>query len=162
MDELPPEVISAVAGQCDGPSLNCLARTNSEINDAMYGYPSQAIKYVERIGPLELTRSLLNLIDPADLITYSMECDLDLSKLGKFRGERTKLIGSRPIKLVFRLGSFELKVIKSEPGVKGNTATSVKKRVTLETNFAIEVPLFINNGDVVRVDTRTDKYVTRI
>ena len=56
----------------------------------------------------------------------------------------------------------DLKVIKSEPGVKGNTATSVKKRVTLETNFTIEVPLFINNGDVVRVDSRTGKYVTRI
>ena len=56
----------------------------------------------------------------------------------------------------------DLKVIKSEPGVKGNTATSVKKRVTLETNFIIEVPLFVNNGDIVRVDTRTGKYVTRL
>lgn len=56
----------------------------------------------------------------------------------------------------------DLKVIKCEPGVKGNTATSVKKRVTLETNFTIEVPLFINNGDVVRVDSRIGKYVTRL
>ncbi|MCK4245540.1 MAG: elongation factor P [Candidatus Omnitrophica bacterium] len=55
----------------------------------------------------------------------------------------------------------DLKVIKSEPGVKGNTATAAKKKATLETSLVIEVPLFINNGDIVRVDTRTGKYVTR-
>jgi len=56
----------------------------------------------------------------------------------------------------------DLKVIKSEPGVRGNTATAAKKKVTLETGFIIEVPLFINNSDLVRVDTRTGKYVTRV
>ena len=92
--------------------MNALAQTNSEINNALYGYPSQAIEYIKRIGPLELSKKLLKLIDPADLITYTMECELDLSKLGKFRGERTILIGRYPIKLVFRLGSLDMKVIK--------------------------------------------------
>ena len=55
----------------------------------------------------------------------------------------------------------DLKVTKSEPGVKGNTVSAVRKKVTLETSLVIEVPLFINNGDIVRVDTRTGKYVTR-
>ena len=55
----------------------------------------------------------------------------------------------------------DLKVTKSEPGVKGNTVSAVRKKVTLETGLVIEVPLFVNNGDVVRVDTRTGKYVTR-
>ncbi len=56
----------------------------------------------------------------------------------------------------------DLKVTKSEPGVKGNTVSAVKKKVTLETGLSLEVPLFINNGDIVQVDTRTNKYVTRI
>ena len=56
----------------------------------------------------------------------------------------------------------DLKVIKSEIGVKGDTATAARKKITLETDLIIEVPLFVNNGDIVRVDTRTGKYVTRL
>ena len=112
MEDLPYEVIAKIGEHCDGPTFNSLTLTNSEINDALNCYPSQVIEYVKRIGPLNLSKNLLSLIDPADLITYSMECELDLSKLGKFRGERTELIGGYPIKLVFKIGSFEMKIIK--------------------------------------------------
>ncbi|NOX98063.1 MAG: elongation factor P [Nitrospirae bacterium] len=55
----------------------------------------------------------------------------------------------------------ELKVTMTEPGVRGDTASGGSKPVTLETGAVIQAPLFINNGDLVRVDTRTGKYVER-
>ncbi|MCM8783761.1 MAG: elongation factor P [Candidatus Omnitrophica bacterium] len=56
----------------------------------------------------------------------------------------------------------ELKVIYTEPGIKGDTAKSTYKPATLETGYIIQVPLFIQNGDIVKVDTRTGEYVARI
>ena len=47
-----------------------------------------------------------------------------------------------------------LKVIECEPGVKGNTATNVTKRAVVETGAEIKVPLFIDEGDMIRIDTR--------
>ena len=49
----------------------------------------------------------------------------------------------------------ELQVVSTEPGVKGNTTTNVNKPATLETGAEIGVPLFVNEGDMIRVDTRT-------
>lgn len=48
----------------------------------------------------------------------------------------------------------ELRVTECEPGVKGNTATNVQKSATVETGAVIKVPIFINEGDVIRIDTR--------
>lgn len=54
-----------------------------------------------------------------------------------------------------------LKVAKAEPGVKGDTATNTLKPCTLETGAEIRIPLFINEGDMIRVDTRTGEYLER-
>ncbi|MBE6537806.1 MAG: elongation factor P [Ruminococcaceae bacterium] len=55
----------------------------------------------------------------------------------------------------------ELAVVETEPGVRGDTATNVTKPATLETGAVIKVPIFINEGDVLRVDTRTGEYLER-
>ena len=55
-----------------------------------------------------------------------------------------------------------LKVTYCEPGAKGNTATNVKKPATVETDAEIAVPIFVNTGDVVKIDTRTGEYVERV
>ncbi|MGN0550411.1 MAG: elongation factor P [Acutalibacteraceae bacterium] len=55
----------------------------------------------------------------------------------------------------------ELKVEKTEPGVKGDTATNVTKPATLETGAEIKVPIFINEGDMIQIDTRTGEYMSR-
>ena len=61
------------------------------------------------------------------------------------------------------LPSFvEVVVEKSDPGVKGDTSSNVTKPATVETGATIQVPLFINEGDKVRVDTRTGEYVERV
>ncbi|MGC9099915.1 MAG: elongation factor P [Caldisericum sp.] len=56
----------------------------------------------------------------------------------------------------------ELKVVQTEPGVKGDTATSAMKPALLETGYKLQVPLFVNEGDVIRVDTRTGEYLERV
>ncbi len=56
----------------------------------------------------------------------------------------------------------ELKVEYTEPGMKGDTAKSAYKAATLETGFTIQVPLFIETGDIIKVDTRTGEYVARL
>lgn len=58
--------------------------------------------------------------------------------------------------------NVELKVVETVPGVKGDTATGAQKPATLETGTVVNVPLFINEGDIVRIDTRTGKYIERV
>ena len=56
----------------------------------------------------------------------------------------------------------ELKVIEAEPGVKGNTATNVMKNAKVETGAVIQVPMFVNEGETIRIDTRTGEYMSRV
>jgi elongation factor P len=58
--------------------------------------------------------------------------------------------------------SVVLEVTHTEPGVKGNTATNATKPATLETGVSINVPLFINEGDKVKIDTEKGQYIERI
>ncbi|TSA25459.1 MAG: elongation factor P [Bacteroidetes bacterium] len=56
----------------------------------------------------------------------------------------------------------ELAITYTEPGLRGNTATNAMKDATLETGAVVKVPLFINTGEVIRVDTRTSEYGERV
>lgn len=56
----------------------------------------------------------------------------------------------------------ELKIVKSDPGIKGDTASGATKPATLETGHVIQVPLFLEEGETVRIDTRTGQYVERV
>jgi elongation factor P len=56
----------------------------------------------------------------------------------------------------------DLEVVSAEPGVRGDTATNVTKPATLETGAVVNVPLFVNPGDKIRIDTRTGQYVSRV
>jgi elongation factor P len=58
--------------------------------------------------------------------------------------------------------NVELAVMNTEPGIKGDTATGATKPATMESGAIVQVPLFINEGDVIRVNTDTRTYVTRI
>ncbi|MCL2857095.1 MAG: elongation factor P [Oscillospiraceae bacterium] len=73
-------------------------------------------------------------------------------KILSYKGE---VFGVEPANFV------ELEITETEPGVKGDTATNVQKPATLETGAEIKVPLFINIGDRIRVDTRTGEYMER-
>ncbi len=56
----------------------------------------------------------------------------------------------------------ELKIIECEPGVKGNTATNALKNAKVETGATIQVPMFVEEGEVIRIDTRTGEYMSRV
>jgi elongation factor P len=58
--------------------------------------------------------------------------------------------------------TVDLAVIQTDPGFAGDTATGAKKPATLETGLVVQVPLFVNEGDMLRIDTRTGEYVTRL
>ena len=85
-----------------------------------------------------------------DQETYELE-PINASELS----DKGKVFGVEPPTFV------ELTVTKTEPGFAGNTATNATKPATLETGCEIRVPLFINEGEVVRIDTRTGEYLER-
>jgi len=76
----------------------------------------------------------------------------DVCRILSYKG---KVFGVEPPTFV------TLEVTKTDPGFKGNTATNTLKPATLETGAEIRVPLFINEGDSIRVDTRTCEYMER-
>ena len=58
--------------------------------------------------------------------------------------------------------TVELRVTETEPGVKGDTATGATKPAIVETGAQIMVPLFVNQDDVLKIDTRTGEYLSRV
>jgi len=86
----------------------------------------------------------------------------DAIKFLKEQDEVEMLVDGDRIIAVELPNFLELKVESAEPGVRGDTANNVTKPATLETGVVINVPLFVNPGDKVRIDTRTGKYVERV
>jgi elongation factor P len=69
--------------------------------------------------------------------------------------------GNEPIELELPT-TVDMKVVEAEMAIAGDTASSTLKNVTLETGLRVQVPLFVEEGNVIRVDTRTGEYVTRV
>ena len=101
-----------------------------------------------------------------DMETYEQQ-PIDSAKLGpafqfvkenmevKVLSYKGNVFGVEPPNFV------ELEVTETDPGFKGDTATNATKPATLETGAEIKVPLFINQGDMIRIDTRTGEYMER-
>jgi elongation factor P len=91
---------------------------------------------------------------------------------GDVLGDSTKyLIDEMEVKLTFYKGdpldidlptTVDQKVVRADPSVKGNTATSVTKAVTTSTGLEVQVPNFVEAGDIIRIDTRSGDYITRV
>ncbi len=88
------------------------------------------------------------LVDAADLLKDNTPCQV-------------LFFNDRPVE-VTPPTFMQLEITKSEAGVRGDTSGNVTKSATLETGAKIAVPLFINIGDIVRIDTRTHEYVERV
>ncbi|RMF47679.1 MAG: elongation factor P [Anaerolineae bacterium] len=69
--------------------------------------------------------------------------------------------GNEPLDIELPI-TVDLEVTEAEAAVRGDTATGVTKKVVTETGLEVQVPAFVNAGDVIRVDTRTGQYVTRV
>lgn len=72
------------------------------------------------------------------------------------------LVHNETVLLVDLPNFVELKITSTDPGVRGDTATGGTKPATLETGATVQVPLFLEEGEVIRVDRREDKYLTRV
>jgi len=95
---------------------------------------------------IELSGALME--DASDYLKENMDVDLLMD-------------GEKPLTL--ELPNFvDLAVSHAEPGIRGDTAQGGYKSATLESGLVVQVPLFVNEGDTVRIDTRTGKYVTRV
>ena len=93
---------------------------------------------------------------PADLVTgVEFMKESDIVEVVSDADTDTVLYAEMPVKTVLR-------VVHSEPGVKGDTATNTLKPATLETGVEIRVPLFIEEGELVQVDTRDGSYLQRM
>jgi elongation factor P len=86
-------------------------------------------------------------IDAVDLIAPNSEVQVLFVRDAPFRAEPP--------------ASVELQVTQTDPGVKGDTVSNVTKPATLETGATVNVPLFVSEGDRIKVDTRTREYVSR-
>ena len=91
-----------------------------------------------------------------DLITgVDFMKESDIVEVVSDADTNTILFAEMPVKTVLR-------ITHSEPGVKGDTATNATKPATLETGVEVRVPLFVNEGDLIQVDTRDGSYLQRM
>ncbi len=86
-------------------------------------------------------------------------------------GEKNYFLENMELSVVFHDGKpisielpifIEAEVVETEPGIKGDTVGTSFKPAKIETGGIVQVPLFINNGDIIKVDTRTGEYMTRV
>ncbi|RME71985.1 MAG: elongation factor P [Chloroflexi bacterium] len=87
----------------------------------------------------------------ADIIPYLTENMV--VKISSYNGE--------PLDIELPV-TVDLEVVEAEPGFAGDTATGATKPVTVSTGLVVQTPLFVNVGDVIRIDTRTGEYITRV
>ena len=89
----------------------------------------------------------------------------ELGESAKFLKEGTDVdvlyFESKPVSISLPI-KMEFKVISAPPSIKGNSAGNINKQVEIETGAQISVPIFVNEGDVIRVNTETGEYVERV
>lgn len=102
-----------------------------------------------------------------DLETYE-QIPINMELIGdavKFLTENQEVqiafVGETPIAVELPT-HINLCVVQTEPGVRGDTATNVLKPAVLESGATVQVPIFINEGDIIRIDTRTGEYIERV
>ena len=103
-------------------------------------------------------------MDPETFDMVPLNADV-LGEAFKFVKENTvcKLLSYKGSVFAVEPPNFvDLVVIEAEPGVKGDTATNVTKAATVETGAIVQVPLFINEGEKIQIDTRTGEYIGRV
>ena len=124
-------------------------RAHIETKEMQYLYNDGELYYfmdTETYEQIMLTKEQLG--DKINFLKEEMECNVVF-----FNGT---IIG------VDIPNSVELKVVETEPGIRGDTATGGSKPAKMETGYVVSVPLFINEGEMLRIDTRTGAYIERV
>ncbi len=100
-------------------------------------------------------------MDTADMVPIPYDLVSDAVKYIKENDNATVRFFQGTPFIVEAPNSVTLKIVETEPGVRGNTATNVTKRAVVETGAEIQVPIFIEEGEEIIVDTRTGEYISR-
>ena len=140
-------ITGAVLERTFNPSEK-MPKAHIERKDMEYSYEDGGIYYF--LDPESYEMVPVNASDLSDnfkFVKENMTC-----KILSYKG---KVFGVEPPNFV------ELQVTNTDPGFKGDTATNATKPATLETGAEIRVPLFIDEGDMIRIDTRTGEYMER-
>ena len=125
-----------------------MPKAHIERKEMQYSYADEGLYYFMDLESYDMVP-----IDSAtvgDSLKFVKENDI--CKILSFKG---KVFGIEPPIFV------ELEVIDTEPGFKGDTATGANKPAVVETGASVKVPLFVNKGDRIRIDTRTEEYMER-
>jgi elongation factor P len=126
-----------------------MPRAHIERKDMQYLYNDGDLFYfmdVESYEQLPISKDTIG-----DLFKFVKE-----NMIVKILSHKGNVFGIEPPTFV------ELEVTQTEPGFKGDTATGASKPATLETGAVVKVPLFVNQGDIIRIDTRTGEYLERV
>ncbi|MCI2105189.1 MAG: elongation factor P [Intestinimonas sp.] len=142
---------NVITGAVTETSFNPTAKFESayiERKDMQYSYNDGDLYYFMDMETYDMTPiAASDLGDAFRFVKENMTC--------KVMSYKEKVIGVEAPTFV------ELEVTNTDPGFKGDTATNVTKPATLETGTEIKVPLFINPGDKIKIDTRTGEYLER-
>jgi elongation factor P len=142
---------NVITGAVTETSFNPTAKFESafvERKDMEYSYNDGDLYYFMDSETFELMPIDAHVLgDSFRFVTENMTCKIQIYK--------GKVFGVEPPNFV------ELVITETDPGFKGDTATNVTKPATLETGAEIKVPLFINPGDKIKIDTRTGEYLER-
>lgn len=125
-----------------------LPKAHIERKDMQYSYNDDNLYYFMDMETFELIPISEETV--GDSLKFVKENDI--CKILSFKGN---VFGIEPPIFV------ELEVIDTEPGFKGDTATGASKPAVVETGATVKVPLFVNKGDRIRIDTRTQEYMER-
>ena len=125
-----------------------LPKAHIERKDMQYSYQDDNLYYFMDLETFELIPISAETV--GDSLKFVKENDI--CKILSFKGN---VFGIEPPIFV------ELEVIDTEPGFKGDTATGASKPAVVETGATVRVPLFVNKGDKIRFDTRTEEYMER-
>jgi elongation factor P len=138
-----------------GSTLMRQYRDNARIDKPHLEEKSLQYSYLEGDNLVFLDANYEQVIIPAAVMGDSKfflvpECTVDVL-----------YFNDRPIEVT--LPTFvEKEIVHTEPGVRGDTATNVTKVGSIEGGYELQIPLFVDQGDVIRIDTRTGKYVDRV
>jgi elongation factor P len=140
----------------NGASLENTFKGNDKIQEADLSRSQAQFLFFEGQNPVFMdTTTFDQFTIPREQIGVSAQFLTDGMTVDVLSYENKPMTITLPIKI-------ELKVTYTEPGFKGNTASNTTKPATLETGAQIGVPLFINQGDIIRVDTRDGTYIERV
>jgi elongation factor P len=123
-------------------------RVHTEVKSVQYLYDSgDDVVFMDEQSYEQITLARASVVDALDFVAPSSSVQL-LTVDGRPAGVQLP-------------GSVELKVTETEPGVKGDTVSNVTKPAKLETGAVVQVPLFVNTGDRIKVDPRDRRYISR-